>query len=131
MTATEVIGLTAAALAAYAYVPQISHLVREHCSAGLSERAFALWLASSVLMTIHAISIGSEVFVVLGLQQVACTGVVAVFCRRYRGQVCPSHDLPEESAVVPGPTARGGTDGVNAGESPPEPTVLGRIGQPG
>jgi uncharacterized protein with PQ loop repeat len=89
---TEALGLAAAALAAYAYVPQVSHLVREHCSAGLSERAFALWLGSSVLMTIHAIGIGSAVFVVLGVQQVACTGVVAFFCRRYRGQMCPSHD---------------------------------------
>jgi hypothetical protein len=97
MTVTEAIGLTAAALAGYAYVPQISHLARERCSAGLSERAFTLWLGSSVLMTIHAVSIGSGVFVVLGLQQVGCTGVVAFFCRRYRGQRCPSHDGSAQS----------------------------------
>lgn len=103
MTVTEVIGLSAAALAAYAYLPQISHLVREQCSAGLSERAFALWLGSSVLMTIHAISIGSGVFVVLGLQQVACTGVVAFFSRRYRGQTCPSHDAARTTSAPSSP----------------------------
>ena len=98
MTLSEAIGLSAAALAAYAYVPQISHLVREHCSAGMSERAFSLWLMSSVLMTIHAIGIQSAVFVVLGTQQMLSTAVVAALCRRYRGQRCPSHELAESAA---------------------------------
>ena len=91
MTVSEAIGLSAAGIAAYAYVPQISHLVREHCSAGMSERAFRLWLTSSVLMTVHAVGIGSVVFVVLGTQQMASTAVVAALCRRYRDQACPSH----------------------------------------
>ena len=92
MSFSELVGLTGAALAAYAYLPQITHLIREHCSAGLSERAFALWLASSVLMTTHAVTIGSPVFIVLGVQQILATGIIAFFCRRYRGQACPSHD---------------------------------------
>jgi uncharacterized protein with PQ loop repeat len=111
MTVTEAIGLSAAALAGYAYVPQISHLVRERCSAGVSEKAFALWLGASVLMTIHAVSIGSGVFVVLGLQQVACTGVVAFFCRRYRGHTCPSHDTAPTSSGPPSPIAAQGGRG--------------------
>lgn len=93
MSVSHVIGLSAAALAGYAYLPQISHLVREHCSAGLSQRAFSLWLASSVLMTIHAVTIGSGVFVVLGVQQIVSTGVVAFLCRRYRDQRCPTHGV--------------------------------------
>ena len=77
---SEAIGLSAAVLAGYAYIPQFAHLVREHCSAGLSERAFGLWLTASVLMTVHAVSIGSAVFVVLqraadGLYRRGC-GVV-------------------------------------------------------
>ncbi len=91
MTPSEVLGFSGAALAAYAYVPQITHLVRERCSAGLSERAFALWLASSLLMTIHAVAIQSLVFIVLGIQQIVSTGIIAFFCRRYRGKACPSH----------------------------------------
>lgn len=94
VSVSELLGLTGAAIAAYAYLPQITHLVRERCSAGLSERAFGLWLLSSVLMTTHAISIRSPVFIVLGGQQIVATGVIAFFCRRYRGQVCPSHASP-------------------------------------
>lgn len=30
-----------------AYVPQIWHLHREHCSAGISVRAYALWIDGS------------------------------------------------------------------------------------
>lgn len=124
---TEAVGLTAAALAAYAYVPQISHLVHEHCSAGLSGRAFALWLGSSMLMTIHAISIGSAVFIVLGVQQVACTGIVAFLCRRYRGQTCPAHDYtasaPAPSAPIPFQPGR--AESVPESEHPSRPSSTG------
>jgi uncharacterized protein with PQ loop repeat len=92
MTPSELVGLSGAALAGYAYLPQIRHLIRERCSAGLSERAFALWLGSSLLMTIHAMTISSAVFVALGAQQIVSTGIIAVFSRRYRGQACPSHE---------------------------------------
>jgi uncharacterized protein with PQ loop repeat len=88
---SQLVGLSAAVIAGYAYLPQITHLVREHCSAGLSERAYALWLASSVLMTVHAVTIGSVVFVILGAQQVVSTAIVAFLCWRYRDQTCPSH----------------------------------------
>lgn len=81
-----------AAIAGYAYLPQITHLVRERCSSGLSERAFALWLVASALMTVHAITIGAVVFLALGIEQVAATGLIAFYCRRYRDQVCPSHE---------------------------------------
>ena len=91
MNASEVIGLGGAFLAGYAYLPQITHLVKERCSAGLSERAFALWLVASLLMTVHAVSIGAVVFVVLGIMQVGATSLIAFYCRRYRGLVCPSH----------------------------------------
>lgn len=111
MTPSELVGLVGAGVAGYAYLPQISHLVRERCSAGLSERAFALWLTSSLLMTIHAVTIGSAVFIILGMQQIVSTGVIASFCRRYRNLACPSHrPAPEnyEPRPVPATPAEGG-----------------------
>ena len=92
MNPSELIGLGGAALAGYAYLPQITHLVRERCSSGLSERAFTLWLVASLLMTAHAVTIGAVVFIALGIQQVAATSLIAFYCRRYRGRACPSHD---------------------------------------
>jgi hypothetical protein len=49
---SELIGLSGASLAEYAYLPQTPH---ERCSAGISRRASALWLIASILMTIHAV----------------------------------------------------------------------------
>jgi hypothetical protein len=54
MTVTEIAGFAGAGLAGAAYVPQISHLVRARCSAGISQVAFAVWLLSSVLITARA-----------------------------------------------------------------------------
>jgi hypothetical protein len=97
---SEAAGLSGAALSGYAYLPQITHLVRERCAAGLSERAFTLWLAASVLMTVHATTIGALVFVILGIEQTGATALVAFYCHLYRGQACPAH-APLRAVVEP------------------------------
>jgi uncharacterized protein with PQ loop repeat len=99
MNVSELLGLSGAALSGYAYLPQIAHLVRERCSAGLSERAFTLWLIASGLMTVHAITIRASVFILLGTLQLVCTGIIAYYGRHYRGLVCPSHAI--DPAVTP------------------------------
>jgi hypothetical protein len=47
-----VIGDVGTGIVIGAYVPQIWHLWSEHCSAGISERAYALWVLSSALFTV-------------------------------------------------------------------------------
>jgi uncharacterized membrane protein YdfJ with MMPL/SSD domain len=91
MTIPGVIGMCGALIAAYAYLPQIRHLLNEHCSAGISGRAYALWFVSSVFVTINAFAISSLVFIFLGIVQIVATGIIYVFSRRYRGLVCPYH----------------------------------------
>ena len=90
---SELIGLTGASLAGYAYLPQITHLIRERCSAGISRRAFALWLIASILMTIHAVLLPAIVFIVLGVVQLGAISTILVYSARYRGMVCPLHAL--------------------------------------
>jgi PQ loop repeat len=46
----ELLGLTGIAISVAAYLPQVVHLAREHCSAGVSRRAWTMWLASSLLV---------------------------------------------------------------------------------
>lgn len=87
----NMIGLTGAVIAGYAYLPQISHLIGAHCSAGISREAFALWFISSILVTINAIFIGSLVFIVLGAVQISATGIIYLFSTRYKEQACPLH----------------------------------------
>ena len=91
MAGSELLGLSGAVLSGYAYLPQISHLIHERCSAGLSEKAFLLWLIASALMTVHAFAIHATVFR-LGALQLTATALIAYFGRRYRGLECPSHD---------------------------------------
>ena len=90
---SELIGLSGASLAGYAYLPQITHLIREQCSAGISRRAFALWFAASVLMTIHAVLLPAVVFIVLDVLQIGAISTILVYSARYRGLVCPVHAL--------------------------------------
>jgi len=90
---SELIGLSGASLAGYAYLPQIRHLIQERCSAGISRSAFLLWLLASVLMTIHAVLLPALVFIVLGAVQIGAIGVLLFYSARYRGLVCPAHAL--------------------------------------
>lgn len=91
MNGPNLLGLIGALIAGYAYMPQISHLIKERCTAGLSRSAFGLWSVSSVLVTINAAYIHSIVFIVLGSIQILSTAVIFVFTNLYRGHVCTFH----------------------------------------
>ena len=91
LTATEIAGFVGAGLAGTAYVPQISHLVRARCSAGISRLAFEAWLLASILTTARAIAIHAGVFIALGGIQIAATTVIALCATRYKDTPCPSH----------------------------------------
>jgi uncharacterized protein with PQ loop repeat len=96
--ATEIAGFAGAALAGAAYVPQISHLIRARCSAGISRLAFQVWLVASLLTTARAIAIHASVFIVLGGTQIVATALIMLYATRYKDTFCPIH-LPCEPAV--------------------------------
>jgi hypothetical protein len=100
LTATEIAGFAGAGLAGAAYVPQISHVVRARCSAGISRLAFGVWLLASLLTTTRAIAIHAGVFIALGGIQIAATALIMLCATRYKDTSCPIH-LPAQ------PTARG------------------------
>ena len=116
LTATEIAGFAGAGLAGAAYVPQISHLVRARCSAGISRLAFEAWLLASVLTTARAIAIGAGVFIVLGGIQIVATALIMLCAIRYKDTPCLVH-LPRppaakstgQASLVPGvrPRRRG------------------------
>jgi hypothetical protein len=98
LTATQIGGFAGAGLAGAAYVPQISHLIRARCSAGISRLAFGVWLLSSLLITARAVAIGAGVFMVLGAIQIAATALIVVCAARYKDTPCPVH-RPRQPAV--------------------------------
>jgi hypothetical protein len=94
LNATQIGGFVGAGLAGAAYVPQVSHLIRARCSAGISRLAFRVWLLASVLTTARAIAIGDGVFIVLGGVQTVATALIMVCAALYQ-------DTPR-SAHLPG-----------------------------
>ena len=99
LTTTQIAGFVGAGLAGAAYVPQISHLIRARCSAGISRLAFEVWLLASLLTTARAIAIHAGVFIALGGIQIVATALITLCTTRYKDTPCPIH-LPDQ------PTAR-------------------------
>ena len=95
LTITEIAGFAGAGLAGAAYVPQISHLIRARCSAGISRLAFGAWLLASLLVAARAIAIHAGVFIVLGGIQVLATTLILFYAARYKDTPCPIH-LPHQ-----------------------------------
>ena len=91
MDFTYVIGLFGAVLAGIAYLPQIIHLVNEKCSAGISQRAYILWLIASVALLFHAITLKSFIFILLSSIQVVSTFLIIFFSNKYKG-TCTLHE---------------------------------------
>jgi hypothetical protein len=125
---TEIAGFVGAGLAGAAYVPQISHLVRARCAAGISRLAFGLWLLSSVLTTARAIAIHAGVFIAVGGIQIVATALIMLYASRYQDTPCPRH--------FPGqPAARTATGAATAGSGPgswrPADRLLDRPPPPG
>jgi hypothetical protein len=97
VTATEIAGFVGAGLSGAAYVPQITHLIKAHCSAGVSRTAFDVWLLASLLLSTRAIAIQAGVFIVLGGIQIAATTLVLFYATRYKDGYCPKHITPSPS----------------------------------
>jgi lipid-A-disaccharide synthase-like uncharacterized protein len=87
----ETLGIAGIAIAMLAYVPQVVHLGREHCSAGVSRRAWVMWLVSSVLVGSLAIHRGDLVFILLQISSMTSAAVILFLAYRYRGMVCDYH----------------------------------------
>lgn len=89
---TEIAAFLGIGLAAGAYLPQILHLSRAHCSAGISRAAFSMWFLAALLVTSHAVATDARVFVALGLIQILATAVVLVYATRYASSHCTGHE---------------------------------------
>jgi uncharacterized protein with PQ loop repeat len=117
LTATQIAGFVGAGLAGAAYIPQIAHLIRARCSAGISRLAFEVWLLASLLITVRAIAIHAGVFIVLGGIQIMATTVIMIYATRYKNTPCPIHHPRHPGAEPPeaSPDLPAGSRGSGAG----------------
>lgn len=87
----EVLGFAGISMSALAYAPQVIHLAREHCSAGVSARAWTMWLASSLLVGAVALQRGDPVFIALQVSTLISAAIIVYLTHRYRGMLCATH----------------------------------------
>src|SRR6185437_15850167 len=87
----EILGVAGIAISMLAYLPQVVHLAKEHCSAGVSSRAWLMWLVSSVLIGALALHRHDIVFILLQISSLTSAAVILVLAHRYRGLVCEAH----------------------------------------
>jgi uncharacterized protein with PQ loop repeat len=91
MTIPTILGFLGIGVTVLAYVPQIVHLHKEHCSAGISLRAYSLWSVSSALFLVHAVVIHDRVFIVVQLVNLVALVVITILVKRYGRYVCSTH----------------------------------------
>jgi uncharacterized protein with PQ loop repeat len=91
MSVAEIAGFVGVGLTGAAYAPQIVHLIRGRCSAGVSRPAYIVWLVASILLAIKAIAIQAWVFIALGAIEVLAIALVLFYATRYKGQYCTFH----------------------------------------
>jgi uncharacterized protein with PQ loop repeat len=91
MPLSQILGFLGTGIVAAAYIPQIHHLVKEHCSAGISVHAYGLWCVASIFFLIHATMIRDVVFVFVQIVNLVATLAIVIFVRRYDHQMCLTH----------------------------------------
>jgi uncharacterized protein with PQ loop repeat len=91
MSLSQLLGFIGTAIVAAAYIPQIHHLVKEHCSAGISMNAYVLWCVASVLFLIHAVMIRDVVFALVQIVNLAAILAIVICVRKYERQMCLTH----------------------------------------
>ena len=96
---TNWVGFTGTLIVIVAYLPQIAHLVRAQCSAGISLRAYGLWLISSLLLLAHAFRLNDAVFIALQSYQLGATMTIVVFAWKYKNSTCELHQRPSSAAT--------------------------------
>jgi uncharacterized protein with PQ loop repeat len=88
---TSILGFIGTIIAVAAYIPQIVHLIKERCSAGVSLTTYSLWIISSLLLLLNAISIRSVVFIVFQVCNFIAICIILFFGNRYKSDRCPTH----------------------------------------
>ena len=91
VTISQLLGVVATGLVIAGYLPQIVHLIRERCTAGISVLAFSVWCVAAFLFLIHAAMIRDAVFIGVQTVNLVAGGLIIWFAKKNEGQVCAYH----------------------------------------
>ena len=90
----ETLGMVGVGLSVVAHLPQVRHLTSEHCSAGISPKAWTMWLGSSLLIGALAVYRRDYVFISLAATSLLSSTAILLLALRYRGKACATHPHP-------------------------------------
>jgi uncharacterized protein with PQ loop repeat len=85
------VGLAGTCIVFAAYIPQIRHLIKEHCPAGISVRAYSLWFLAALFFLAYAGMIGDIVFIVAQVLNLAAICAIVIYVKRYENKLCIMH----------------------------------------
>jgi uncharacterized protein with PQ loop repeat len=91
MKLSQILGFAGTCVVAAAYIPQIQHLIKEHCSAGISIRAYSLWLLGALFFLAYAGMIRDIVFIIAQVLNLAAICAIVIYARRYENKLCIMH----------------------------------------
>ena len=87
----HLLGFAGTGLVIVAYLPQVTHLIRERCSMGVSSGAYLIWGIAALLLLSYAVVKRDPVFIALQSYQLGATTLIFLLSRRYRASVCELH----------------------------------------
>lgn len=104
----EWLGFAGTSLVVFAYLPQITHLIRAKCAAGVSLSAYLVWTSSALLLLVYALTTGDPVFITLQGYQLLALGLIFVLSLKHRGHSCDEHCGVQGEFKSPLPSATAG-----------------------
>jgi uncharacterized protein with PQ loop repeat len=93
MKLSQILGFAGICVAAAAYIPQIRHLIKEHCSAGISIRAYSLWFPGALFFLAYAGMIRDIVFIIAQVLNLAAICAIVIYARRYQNNFIMHRNL--------------------------------------
>lgn len=98
MPGIQIFGFASAAIVAFGYLPQIVHLAKEGCSAGVSIRAWCLWLLATLLVFVYGLAILDVVLITLQSVQLVAILSIITLARKYRTTCkrCADRELKQQ-----------------------------------
>ena len=83
-----ILGLIGTLLVAFAYIPQIRHLLMKKCAACISIRSWFVWIIAALLIFLHAITGLDLVFKVFSVVNLIFITITFVLALVYKEQTC-------------------------------------------
>ena len=85
------IGFLATSMIVVAYIPQLLHMFRAKCTAGVSTPAYLMWSLASAALFAYAINIGDMVFMILHGYQLLTTTTIFIIAWKNGDCKCEEH----------------------------------------